>query len=141
MSSISSIGSSQYRPQMEQSAKMTDDEKKKLQDIISKYDASSITQDEQKTMMDEIKSAGIKPSKELGETLNEAGFKRPEKPKDAPDSQQSSSSVSQDELKNLLDLLSNKGTTDVDQSEIDSFIQNLKNLTDSNEGTLIDQKD
>jgi mannitol-1-phosphate/altronate dehydrogenase len=67
-------------------------------------------------------------------------FKRPEKPKDAPDSQQSSSSVSQDGLKDLLELLSNKDTSEVDQSEIDSFIQNLKNLTDSNEGTLIDQK-
>ena len=53
---------------------MTDDQKTTLAEILEKYDAENITEDEKKSMMDEIKEAGITPSKESKEIIETAGF-------------------------------------------------------------------
>ena len=76
--SISGV-SSQYQ-QFSVSQTMTDDEKELLNEILANYDSENMTAEESIAMMDEIKTAGIKPSKELRETMDAAGFKPPEKP-------------------------------------------------------------
>jgi|GEM_PF-1475696 hypothetical protein len=150
---VSSIsGSSSYQYQTQTDTKLTDAQKTKLADIISKYDPDNMTASSTKSMMDEIKNAGITPSKDLGETLNKAGFKPPEKPADATQSATTSTSSSttttssstvsssSDDLKSqVLDLLTKEGATNISDDDINAFISNLKSSSDSDQGTIVDQ--
>ncbi len=82
---ISSYSTYQYTSQVgSTNSSLTEEQKTTLEEILSKYDASSMTDEEVKKMMDEIRAAGIRPSKEFGEIMNEAGFKPPEKPQGPP---------------------------------------------------------
>jgi hypothetical protein len=74
ISSIGSYNTSQYMSLTSFNTEMTDEQKTTLQDILSKYDSSTITEDGMKSLMDEIKSAGITPSKDLKDTVEAAGF-------------------------------------------------------------------
>ena len=148
VNNISGLSSYQYQSRVESTNSLTDDQKKTLQDIISKYDPETITQDQMKSMMDEIKEAGIKPGKAFGEVMNAAGFKPPEKPQGAPpqgpppqgpppDVQQSSD---EDITTQLLNLLNQNKTGEVSENDINDFIQSLKNSGNSIIGTLVNQK-
>ncbi len=57
---------------------MTDDQKTEVSDILSKYDSSSISSTEFESMMEEIKDAGVVPSRDLRSMLDEAGFEPPQ---------------------------------------------------------------
>ena len=61
-------------PPMERGQKLSDEQKTQLAEILSNYDAEDMTEEDMKSMLDEIKEAGITPGKELKETLEEAGF-------------------------------------------------------------------
>jgi len=144
VSSISGTSTYQYQSKV-QDTTLTDDQKDTLQDIISQYDPDTITADQQKEMMDKIKDAGIKPSKEFGEIMNQAGFKPPEKPQDSSDtsstSSTSSTSQTDDNMQQLLSLLSNQDSDSSDSttSSVESFINSLKNSGSSLIGSLINQ--
>jgi Ca2+-binding EF-hand superfamily protein len=117
---------------------MTDEQKQKLQDILSKYDPDSTTGDTMKAMMDEIKEAGIKPSKDFKEIMDKAGFKPPEKPSGPPpDDMQADSS--NDIKSQLLDLLDEQKSGTLTEDDINSFIESLKSSGSSTVGTLINQ--
>ena len=157
ISSISSASLYQYTSQTGSvSNVLTDDQKTKLQEIISQYDPNNMTADDMKSMMDEIKSAGITPSKGLKDTLDAAGFKPPEKPQGPPPNGQppenfvqsgsssnssstSSTSSSSDISQYLLDFLKKQNSGQVSQSDINSLIQKLTNYEASGSGSIIDQ--
>lgn len=77
MSSISSINSMQGMMGMSgtyQSAALTDEQKTRVQDILSNYDADNITADDAKEIFKKFKEEGITPTKGLKEAIEEAGF-------------------------------------------------------------------
>jgi len=122
---------------------LTKDQKTTLEDILSKYDSSSMTDDTMKTMMDEIKASGIKPSKAFGEVMNAAGFKPPEKPQGSPPddttsaaSASSNSKISQD----LLAFIKKQETGSVTQDDIATLIETLQSSGQAAQGSLVDQK-
>lgn len=53
---------------------MTDSEKEKAQEILSQYDADNISEDEQKSMMEQFKKSGLQPTDELKKMISDAGF-------------------------------------------------------------------
>lgn len=123
--------------------KLTDEQKKTLTDILSKYDASSMTEETTKTMMDEIKSTGIKPSKEFGQLMEASGFKRPEKPQGPPPDggKGGAEGLSSTDKSNLpsfmLDFISKQESGTVTQDDINTLISNLQSNSDNTKGSLV----
>jgi hypothetical protein len=77
MSSIEGIGSLQGmmgRSGMRQSTPLTDEQKQKIQDILSNYDSSNVTANDAKSIFEEFRAAGIRPGKGMKETIEAAGF-------------------------------------------------------------------
>jgi hypothetical protein len=139
VSSVSSLSSSQYQPQLNSTTKLTDDQKKKLDEILAKYDSSSMTSESTKTLMDELKSSNIPPCKETREAMDTAGFKPPEKPQGPPpdDSTQSTKNALP---QFLLDFIQKEESGSVSQEDINTLIQNLQNSGETTSGSLVDQK-
>jgi Ca2+-binding EF-hand superfamily protein len=159
VSSVSSSSSS-YLYQTSSSTtstKITEEQKKKLQEVLDKYDADSMTEEDTKSMMDEISELGIKPSKEFGEIMNTAGFTPPEKPGQgsgsvsSSSSSDSSSAVSLASLTNstndlvsefstaLLNALNNNNSSDEDSYDLSSLAEKLSD-SGLSEGALVDKK-
>lgn len=53
---------------------ITDEQKEKIQEILSNYDADSITAEDAKEIFEAFKEAGITPCKGMKEAIEEAGF-------------------------------------------------------------------
>jgi hypothetical protein len=53
---------------------LTDEQKTKIEEILSNYDADSITADDAKEIFEAFKEAGITPSKGMKEAIDAAGF-------------------------------------------------------------------
>lgn len=138
--SIGSSGTVQSSFQSSSSSKLSDEQKKTLEDILSKYDANSMTDESAKAMMDEIKTAGIGPSREFGQIMNEAGFKPPEKP-EGPPPEDSAKGTSESEIPSfMVDFMDKQKSGEVTDEDIYSLIQNLLNTNKSTTGSIIDQK-
>jgi uncharacterized protein YidB (DUF937 family) len=130
----------QYSRPADSDTKLTDDQKKELTTILSKYDASSISQDGMKTMMDELKKAGIKPGKDVRDAMDAAGFKPPEKPKDQNDGSSSSTSKTDNSTPQfVLDFLDKAQSGNVSQDDITSLVSSLQNSGKSTQGAIVDQ--
>lgn len=137
VSGISSINSGQY--QIGSITKLTDDQKQKLDEILAKYDSSSITSDSMKSLMDELRSSNIPPCKETREAMDAAGFKPPEKPQGPPPDDQTQGT--QNSLPQyLLDFIQKEESGSVTQDDIDSLIKNLQNSGETTTGSLVDEK-
>lgn len=119
---------------------LSEDQKSTLQDILSKYDASSMTDESTKKMMDEIKETGIKPSKAFGEIMNDAGFNPPEKPSGPPPDEAASGMNSDSKIsEELLAFIKKQQSGDISQNDIATLIQTLQNSGQSAQGSLVDQ--
>jgi hypothetical protein len=137
VNSISGMGSTQYMPQA--SSKLTDDQKSQLEEIISNYDPENMTQEDMKSMMDEIRDAGITPSKDLRDIMDAAGFKPPEKPQ-GPPPDDSTSETKQQLPDYLLDFIQKQESGSVTQDDINSLIKDLTSSGLSSQGSIVDQK-
>jgi hypothetical protein len=60
-------------PQFKETA-LTSDQKSQIQSILSKYDAKNMTAEDAKSLFEDLRDAGIPPSKELEDTITAAGF-------------------------------------------------------------------
>lgn len=76
--SISSVGASQvYQPQMSSSSKsssLSSDQKALIEETLSQYDASSLSADDAKAIVEAFQEAGIEPSKALESAMSTSGF-------------------------------------------------------------------
>lgn len=61
------------RPQMRGQA-LTDEQKQTITDILSNYDAESITQEDAQSIFESFREAGIRPGEGMRETIEAAGF-------------------------------------------------------------------
>lgn len=138
--SVSGVSSAQYTRPVETNVKLTDDQKKQLTEIIGKYDSSSMTKDSMKSMMDEIKSAGISQGKELRETLDTAGFKPPEKPKGEVPDQSGETGTTNSQPQFVLDFLEKAKTGQLTSTDISSLVSSLQSSGRSSQGSLIDTR-
>ncbi len=77
MSSISGISSMQGMMGMmgmRQMSELTDDQKTKIEEILSEYDPNNITEDTAQEIFDKFREAGITPAKGMKEAIEAAGF-------------------------------------------------------------------
>ncbi|MBI9072653.1 MAG: hypothetical protein JEY94_13705 [Melioribacteraceae bacterium] len=132
ISSVSNNG--MQPPPPKQSQPLSDEQKTSLNDIVSKYDPSSISKSDFETMMTEIKEAGITPSKELKGFMEEAGFEMPE---GGPRGAKGSGRPEPPQF--MKDLIKQLETGDISEDELKSFIESFKNGNDDPEGTLVDK--
>jgi hypothetical protein len=72
--SISSFGSTASMGAFPGPKALTDEQKAKVKDILSKYDPNNLTDADAKSIMDAFKEAGIQPSKDLQDTIKADGF-------------------------------------------------------------------
>jgi hypothetical protein len=147
VSGISSSGSIQSNYQTSTTSKLTDEQKSTLADIIAKYDPENMTDEDTKAMMDEIKEAGIGPSKEFGEIMNAAGFKPPEKPEGPPPTDDTTSSTSSSSTTSttevpeyLASFLEKQESGTATEDDILTLVQNLLNSNKSTTGSIVDTK-
>lgn len=136
---VSSISSSQqtYNAQFTDYT-LTDDQKQTLEEIIAKYDSENMTGEDTKELFEELKSAGIPPSKDVREALDAAGFKPPEKPNGEPPKPEGAEFSSN--AKTLIDILQKAETGEATQDEINTFITQLQSTGSVFSGSLIDTK-
>lgn len=123
---------------------MTDDQKNTLESILSKYDPNNMTQDSMKSLMEELKKSGIKPSKDSKDIMDAAGFKPPEKSKGGTQSDESTSSTDSTSStctlpQYMLDFITKEESGNVTKDDITTLIQNLQSAGKTSSGTLVDQ--
>ena len=61
-------------PPKGQQSSLTDEQTQTLQSILEQYNADSLTSDNATSIVEQLKSEGIEPSKALGSALSSAGF-------------------------------------------------------------------
>ncbi len=138
VSGISSTSGIQYQQTFTEK-KLMAEEKKQLEEILAKYDPESMAEDETKALFDELKSSGIRPSKEVREILDSAGFKPPEKPQGPPPVEMGTNSeMSIPDF--LAEFLEKQEAGTVTDQDLNLLIQQLQNNGAISQGVLVDKK-
>ncbi|HPN39601.1 MAG TPA: hypothetical protein PL041_14485 [Melioribacteraceae bacterium] len=141
---INSIGGNQmlYAQTNNFEVKLTDDKKNALNDILSKYNAQKMTEETTKQMMDEIKEAGITPSKEFGEIMDNAGFKRPEPPREGqmPPKGEIPNFTNKNSVEVFLSFMSKHESGNATKEDFETMIQQLNSNGEDLQGLFIDKK-
>jgi|WetSurMetagenome_2_1015567.scaffolds.fasta_scaffold688744_1 hypothetical protein len=139
---VSSISSSStqalFQAQTSTSSKLTDDQKSALEEILAKYDVEEMTDDEKKSMMDEMKSTGIPMTSDTKEIMDAAGFTPPEKPQGPPPEE--STSTEEEIPEYLKDFIEKQQAGEVTQEDIDTLVEKLQASGETVPGALIDTK-
>jgi hypothetical protein len=161
VSSISSIGvnSTVGIGSSQNMQSLTDEQKQKIADILSKYDAKNLTADDAKAIFKAFKEAGITPAKGMKEAIEAAGFDAeklraegmpesdkagrrppPPPPSSSDSSSDSSGTVNVSALKSLQDILSQYDLTNLSADDQTSLVSKLQEQGLLNTGYLIDLK-
>lgn len=143
-----------------QQQSLTDEQKQKVNDILSNYDSSSFSQDDFESIFKQFKDAGIPMGDSLKSTVEDAGFDfsaniqaemqangmqgpggmqgggmmPPPPPKSSSDSD--SDSDTNDYSKQLSELLTSYENGDATQSDFENFINSIKASSDNSTGNL-----
>jgi len=139
VSSVGSTSSLQYQPQSYSETKLTDDQKTILEEILAKYDASNLTQEQTQSLFDELKASGIKPSKEVREIMDTAGFAPPEKPEGSmPPLDQTNET--EDLPDYVLEFLEKLKSGQVSEADLNSLTASLEENGEISQGLIVDKK-
>lgn len=60
--------------------KMSDEEKTQVKSLLEQYDTENLTEEDTKSLFEEIKALGVKPGEDLKTMMDEAGVKPPKPP-------------------------------------------------------------
>ncbi|HMQ51930.1 MAG TPA: hypothetical protein PKE64_28715 [Anaerolineae bacterium] len=128
------------RPPME-NYKLTDDQKSQLQDILTKYDAESISDDEMKSMLGEIREAGIRPGEDLKNALEEAGFelKKPPAGNRPPMGMNKPQGVGFEPPQFVQDFMAKAESGDVSEDDVQEFLKAIQSQKQEFRGAIFDQ--
>ncbi len=74
MNTISAGISVQFPPQGFGQAKLSDEQKSAVSDILSQYDAETLSEEDVASIREQFREAGVRPSPELKSAIEEAGF-------------------------------------------------------------------
>jgi hypothetical protein len=127
-----------------QSRTLTDEQKSKLEEILSKYDSANMTEADQKSLMEELRSANIPPCKATFETMEAAGFAKPTPPAGPPPDQVGSTTDSGSTTDTgsvnaaFLALLRQFQAGEVSESEFLDELNNIKEELEQGTGAVID---
>jgi hypothetical protein len=127
---------------------LTDDQKKTIADILSKYDSKNVSTDDAKSIFEAFREAGIKPAKGMKEAIEAAGFNADDlRSKGLSDqttlplqSSSSSNSINLSALQSLQQILSQFDLTNLSDSDQTSLTQQLESNGFIYPGSVIDVK-
>ena len=115
---------------------LTEDQKQTVSDIISKYDSSNISDSDFRSMMSEIHDAGITPSRDLRNMVEEAGFTMPEG--NGPQGVKGEGRPPKPS-ESVLNLMNKIETGEISEEDMLSYIQNLQNESGNTTGSIMDE--
>jgi hypothetical protein len=134
ISNINASNSMHKPMHMQQQARpLTDDQKETVNSILANYDSSNMSEADVESMRAAFKDAGINPSEELKNIMEEAGFEVPEKPK--PQGVKGQGKPMPPEFMELMEKLE---SSDISEEEIQSYIQSLQNEKGEFSGSIMD---
>ena len=137
---VESIGSSsfyQYQSQYSTStSSLTDEQKSLVEEILANYDSESITEEETKTLLDELKSTGIEPSKEMDEIFEAAGFKNSKRPEGKPPAGGMGGSQPP---QYALDLMEKVQSGEISEEDVTELLKNLSANDEDTSGVFVNK--
>ena len=123
--------------QAAQRTQLSDDQKTQLLDILSKYDPESMTDADKSSLMEDLKSSGIRPSETVHGIIESAGFEVEEPPQGPPPGgKQGPPPPKPDFVNEAVSKYENGGLSDEDLEEL---IAQLKDWNEPPQGILLDQ--
>ncbi len=119
---------------MFESKSLTDEQKEKIEEILSNYDTDSITAEDAKEIFDAFKEAGITPCKGMKEAIDAAGFDADElrslagfdQPPPPPSSSSQSVNINQTALQSLQTILNDYDLTELSEDEQSELLTRLQ---------------
>lgn len=132
----SNFSTQQVTTQSESTDGLTDEQKKKIKEIIAQYEAKEITQAEEQTEIAKVKAEAAKSAKKTS-SANSASDQA--KKLSETDLKDPSSAMKEDLQKKLSNLLRSKETGNITQSDVDKFVENLRSSLASDQGAIVDQ--
>ncbi len=140
VSSVSGSNFYQFRPEMQESVNLTDDQKSAVEEIVSKYDSENMSASDMKSMMDEIKDLGFGSSEDVKSILDDAGFEPPKDVPPPPDGEGNGPQVNDADVPDFVtEFLEKQQSGEVSQEDYYQLVQNLKNLDKTTNGFFIDK--
>jgi hypothetical protein len=122
-----------------ESYQMNDDEKSTFQAILEKYDASSMSKEDKKSMFEEIRETGIRPNREMKEMLESAGFEPPARPQGPPPQDPSTPGRSGEMPDFLQDFISKFREGTATETDLNQLLEQLMQNGLSASGNIIDE--
>lgn len=134
---IYNVASTQSEPTFRKTS-LTSDQKETLSNILSNYDSSKMTEEDQKSLFDSMMSAGIPMSDETASIMEAEGFSAPEKPQGPPpppppqggDQSSQLSSIDDETKDTLLSLIDQYLSGEIDEDGLKEAASSL-NLEDT----------
>lgn len=143
--------------------KLTDDQKQTVNDILSEYDSSNISQDDFQAIFQQFQEAGISGGDSLKSTAEDAGFGFSSNIQAAmesgealpsgmgmppggqmgpppPPTQSADDSTSSEYSDSLAQLLSDYENGDADLTDFEAFIESIKSTSFSSTGNIVDKQ-
>jgi hypothetical protein len=122
----------------QQSYQMSDEEKSTFQAILEKYDSSSMSEEDKKSMFDEIKDTGLRPNQEMKEMLDAAGFDPPARPegRQGPPPQGGSQGQMPDFMQDFVAKFKEGTAT---ESDLNSLLEQLMQNGMDTTGNIVDE--
>ncbi len=115
---------------------LTDEQKEKIKEILSNYDADSITADDAKEIFTAFKEAGITPAAGMKEAIESAGFDAENlrslagfdqaPPPPPPSSEAKSTNINQSALQSLQTILNDYDLTELSEDEQSELLTRLQ---------------
>jgi len=115
---------------------LTDDQKAQLSEILAKYDPSSMTEDDKKALMEELKSSGIPPAKEVMTMMEDAGFEIGPPPEGPPPSDGRMGPPPKPEF--IEEAITKYENGELTEEDIEKLMAKLKDMGEPTQGILFD---
>ncbi|MCB0196117.1 MAG: hypothetical protein KDJ65_29470 [Anaerolineae bacterium] len=130
-----------FPPPPREDYKLSDDQKEQLQDILAKYDAENISEDDRRAMLSDLRDAGIRPGEDLKNALEEAGFEvKPPPPDDRPPQRMGRpQGAGFDPPQFVKDFMEKVEAGDVSEEDVQGFIEAIQSQQQEPKGIFLNQ--
>jgi hypothetical protein len=124
------------RPPLEDN-QLTEEQKTIVEEILTNYDPGNMTEEDYKAMFKEFREAGIKPSGDLREMIETAGFEMPEPP-DGKRPPMGMDGQGQPP-RYIMEFMEEVQTGNVTEDDILAFLESLKTKGNDTTGLMVNE--
>ena len=117
---------------------LSEEQKSSLEEILAQYDPENMTEEERQALRSQLEEAGIPRSPATARILREAGFMAAQ-PKETPDESSLAQETTKKRDNQLLDLIEQYKSGQIDQERFMSLIQEYSDKGLLTTGNLVDE--